>query len=168
MSTAARAPSSAATIARSSLNAAMISAVFPFLRTAEGVSPDRSALPSHGYSLAHARPRVYAGGPGGSAPKNDFKIPEWPTKKGSGGSGHTRHTVRRIPRQAERNNGEREKAVVRPNGCSKKGAIRHERLDGQYPSLKASNLGTLAPSCKSACKRRAGNEVRAGNQTWRG
>ena len=109
--------------------------------------------------------RGYTPGAQGAAPqKNDFKIPEWPTKKGSGGSGHTRHTVRRIPRQAERNNGEREKAVVRPNGCSKKGAIRHKRLDGQYPSLKASHLGTWAPSCKSACKRRALSEVRAGTK----
>jgi hypothetical protein len=51
---------------------------------------------------------------------------------------------------------------TKPNGGSKKGAIRHEGLDGRYPSLKASHLATLAPSCKSACKRRAWGEVRAG------
>jgi hypothetical protein len=111
--------------------------------------------------------RVYAGGPGGSAPKKDFKTPEWPTKKGSGGSGRTRPTVRRIPHQAERNNGEREKAVVKPNGCSKNVRFATKGWEGNL-SLKESHPGTLARSCKSACQRRAWNEVRAGNQTWRG
>ena len=103
VSTSARAPSSAATNARSTLRTAHISAVSPKkLRTAgpaEGVSP-RSISGTLARVLTSPFPdRGYTPGAQGAAPqKNDFKIPEWPTKKGSGGSGHTRHTARRIPR----------------------------------------------------------------------
>ncbi len=104
---------------------------------------------------------MYAGVPGGSALKLSRKLRSGRVKRGL--DRQTRHTVRRPPRKAVRKNGESEKAVVKPNGCSKIGAIRHERLGGQYPPpLKASDLGTLARSCKNACKRWARNEVRAG------
>ena len=87
------------------------------------MSPDESGYPRTGTHSPYLTQSIRRG-PGGQPPKTINNLRSGRLERGSGGSGHTRHTARCQPRQAECNNGAREKAVVKPNGTAARKKVR--------------------------------------------